>query len=294
MKIIPAVIAAILVAGCASTPLAPPGAAEARSRLTALQSDPQLANRASAAAKDADLAVREAEQPQSNPDIAKYRVYMADRKVDIAIALAKTSLAEDQRKTLAEQSNRARLDARTREADRSANQLATAKVVIAEQSAQADANRTAIDAANTSAAAAQQQAADLQRQIADLNAKQTDRGLVLALGDTLFTSGRSDLKVGATVNLDKLVRFLSHYSDRTVLIEGHTDSLGSDDYNQELSQRRADAVKVYLIDQGINAQRLTSAGRGKRDPVADNGSADGRQQNRRVDVIIANAPTAAR
>jgi outer membrane protein OmpA-like peptidoglycan-associated protein len=282
-----AAVAAILLAACASAPVAPPGSAEARAKLRALQSDPQLSTRAPAAIKDAELAVRTAEEPQPDPAIAKYRVYVADRSVDIARAEAETSLAEDQRKALVQRGDQARLDARTREADAANSQLATTRAVLAEQ-------KDATDAAQTAADAARLSAADLQRQLDEMHARPTDRGMVLTLGDTLFTSGRADLKVGATVNLDKLVAFLTNYPNRSVLIEGYTDSIGGDEYNVDLSQRRADSVKFYLVHQGIDAQRLSATGHGKSDPVADNGSADGRQQNRRVNVTIANAPVALR
>lgn len=285
--LIAAAVASILLAACVSAPVKPPGAAEARNKLTVLQSDPQLSTRAPAAIKQAELAVRAAEEPQPDPEIAKYRVYVADRSVDIATAQAQTSLAEDQRKALMQRGDQARLDARTREADAANSQLVTARAVIAEQKGQADVARTEADAARISAA-------DLQRQLDELHAKPTDRGMVLTLGDTLFTSGKSDLKVGSTVNLDRLVAFLSSYPDRDVLIEGYTDSIGSDEYNVDLSQRRADSVKSYLMHQGINSQRLSATGRGKSDPVADNASADGRQQNRRVNVTIANAPVVSR
>jgi outer membrane protein OmpA-like peptidoglycan-associated protein len=285
--LIAAAVASILLAACVSAPVKPPGAAEARNKLTVLQSDPQLSTRAPAAIKQAELAVRAAEEPQPDPEIAKFRVYVADRSVDIATAQAQTSLAEDQRKALMQRGDQARLDARTREADAANSQLVNAKAVIAEQKGQADVARTEADAARLSAA-------DLQRQLDELHAKPTDRGMVLTLGDTLFTSGKSDLKVGSTVNLDRLVAFLSSYPNRDVLIEGYTDSIGSDEYNVDLSQRRADSVKSYLMHQGINSQRLSATGRGKSDPVADNASADGRQQNRRVNVTIANAPVVSR
>jgi len=90
------------------------------------------------------------------------------------------------------------------------------------------------------------------------------------------------------------VAFLDKYPDRTVAIQGYTDSVGSEDYNQALSQRRADSVRSYLVRQGISSGRLTASGMGKADPVASNESASGRQQNRRVAVIINNPPTASR
>ena len=264
--LIAATVASVLLAACAAAPVKPDGAAEARNKLTQLQSDPNLASRAPQAIKEADTYVRAAEQPQSDAELGAYRVYMADRKVEIAKAQAETSLAEDQRAALSAQREGARLDARTREAD----------------------------AAHLAAASSEQQAAELQRQLDALQAKPTDRGLVLTLGDVLFETGRANLKAGATSNLNRLVAFLNEHPDRSVAIEGYTDSVGSEDYNQGLSERRADSVKSYLAGQGISPTRLSASGKGESDPVAANDSAAGRQQNRRVEVIISNPPAAAR
>jgi len=109
----------------------------------------------------------------------------------------------------------------------------------------------------------------------------------------LFESGRAELKPGATSNLGQLVAFLARYPSRTVAIEGHTDSVGGDDYNLGLSQRRADSVRSYLVTQGVDAARVTAVGAGEGTPVATNESAAGRQQNRRVEVIISNPALAA-
>lgn len=111
-------------------------------------------------------------------------------------------------------------------------------------------------------------------------------GLVVTLGDVLFATGQSDLKGGATSNLSQLGAFLNKYPQRTVAIEGHTDSVGKASYNQGLSQHRADAVQAYLIGQGIAPEIFTTYGMGEMMPVASNNSATGRQQNRRVEVII--------
>ena len=278
--LIAAAVTSILLAACATAPVKPDGSAEARAKLTQLQSDPNLASRAAVAIKDADAAVRVAEQPNPDKELAAHRVYLADRKVDTARALAETRFADDQRAVLAAQRDSARLDARTREADAAKGQVATA--------------RNEADAAHLAAASSEQQAAELQHQIDVLHAKPTDRGLVLTLGDVLFTTGRADLKPGATGNLNKLVAFLNEYPDRTAAIQGYTDSVGSQDYNQSLSERRADSVKSYLAGQGIGSIRLSASGRGQNDPVADNDSAAGRQQNRRVEVLISNPPAALR
>lgn len=299
--LIATVVASILLAACATAPVRPDGAAEARAKLTQLQSDPNLASRASAAIKDADLAVRAAEQPEVNKELAAHRVYLADRKVDTAKALAETRFAEDQRTAITAERDKSRLDARTREADAAKGQVETARAEGAAQKVAADQARSAADLArndaNTAqlaAASSEQQAAELQRQIDVLHAKPTDRGLVLTLGDVLFTTGKADLKPGATGNLNKLVAFLDKYPDRSVAIQGYTDSVGSEEYNQGLSERRAESVKSYLAGQGIGSTRLVASGKGRSDPVADNDSAAGRQQNRRVEVIISNPAAALR
>ena len=278
--LIAAAVASALLAACAVAPVKPDGAAEARNKLTQLQSNPNLANRAPVAVKEADAAVRAAEQPQADKELGEYLVYMADRKVEIARAQADTSFAEDQRAALSAQRDKARLDARTHEADVAEGKVATA--------------RNEAGAANLAAANSEQQAAELQRQIDALQAKPTDRGLVLTLGDVLFASGKANLLSGATGNLDKLAAFLNKYPDRTVVIEGYTDNVGSEDYNQGLSERRADSVKSYLAGQGIGALRLSALGKGESGAVADNSSATGRQQNRRVEVVISNPAAALR
>ena len=146
--------------------------------------------------------------------------------------------------------------------------------------------------AASDAAEAAANAKELQRQIEVLQAEATDRGLVLTLGDVLFATGRADLKSGGTTTLDKLVVFLNDYPNRTVAIEGHTDDVGSLEMNQTLSQHRAAAVKTYLTQHGIQSLRLTATGMGETQPIADNSTESGRQQNRRVEIIIKNPPSA--
>jgi outer membrane protein OmpA-like peptidoglycan-associated protein len=292
-------VAAALITACASAPMKPAGSAEVRGKLTRLQGNADLANRAPVAMKDADAAVRAAEMSQPDKTLARHLVFMADRKVDIAKALAETSLAEDQRTTLSQERETARLDARTHEADVANDRAAAARTDSAEQKVAADQSRVDADAARANAASSQLQTAELQKQalamqqqLADMQAKVTERGVVLTLGDVLFTTGKADLKSAAAGNLNKLVAFLGQYPNRTVLIEGYTDDIGSADYNQGLSQRRADGVKAYLAGQGVGIVRLTSLGKGESDPVGDNSSLEGRQQNRRVEVIVSNPPAA--
>lgn len=127
-----------------------------------------------------------------------------------------------------------------------------------------------------------------------LQTKVTDRGLVLTLGDALFTRGRPDLKPDATGNLNELLSLVNNYPSRAVTIEGHTAcTTGGDNYNHRLSQGRADAVQSYLIEQGVGPLRLLALGKGDSAPVAGNDSAAGREQNHRVEVIISNPPDAS-
>jgi outer membrane protein OmpA-like peptidoglycan-associated protein len=274
---------ALLVAGffvlsaCATAPKPPEAPLDSRVKLTALQSNPQLATRAPVEMKAAEAAVTAAEAPRPDGAYAAHLVLLADQKVEIARARAQSRLYEDQRTALSEQSERARLEARTLEADR----------------ARSDATAARADAASARDEVAASRAArlDLERQIAELNARETDRGLVVTLGDLLFATGKSELTGGAGPNLDKLAAFLGEYPDRTVLIEGHTDSVGSEESNYFLSQRRAESVRSYLVNRGVQANRLTTAGLGQGSPVASNDTATGRQQNRRVEVIISNATT---
>lgn len=283
--LIAAAIAATLFAGCASAPK-PAGSEQVRAKLTALQGETTLANAAPVALKDAEAAVTVAETPEKDLVLAAHRVYIADRKVETARALAETQYSEAQRTALNEKSEKARLDSRTREADRAKTDALVARAESAEQKVAAGNARSDADAALLAANASQQQAAELQRQLEILQARPTDRGLVLTLGDTLFATGRSEIKSGATVNLDRLTAFLNEYPKRTAAIEGFTDNMGSEEMNQSLSERRADSVKRYLVGQGVGSERLTSSGRGENSPVADNESAAGRQQNRRVEVVI--------
>jgi outer membrane protein OmpA-like peptidoglycan-associated protein len=299
--LIAAAVAAVLLTACASAPVEPDGAAMLRARLTALQSDPQLGSRAPLAMEQANIAVTAAEKPNTDNVSSAHLEFMADRKISIARAEAESQLAVDQRKGLTEQREAMRLQARTAEAD-AANQRANmAQANAADQQQLADAaNSRALAAqANASDQAQQADAAraateELQRQIDGLQARVTDRGLVLTLGDVLFASGAANLNPNGDTHLAKLATFLNKYTDRTALIVGYTDSIGGQDYNLGLSQRRADSVKFYLVQQGVDSGRLSASGQGMSSPVADNGSSTGRQQNRRVEVVIENSRVSAR
>ena len=257
--------ACALLAACAADAVKDPDSVRVRASLTSLEADSDLASRAPVAIHDAEIAVSSAEQPQTDQAVSAHLVYIADRRVQIARAQAQTKLDEDQRKSLSEQNAQIQLNARTNEAN-------SAELKSNDLQAQTD--------------AANRKNADLQAQLTALQAKKTDRGMVLTLGDVLFSTGRSDLKPGSVADLDRLVAFLGQASDRNVRIEGHTDSRGGQDFNQGLSQRRADSVATYLTGRGIASNRVVAVGEGFASPVATNSTEAGRQANRRVEVII--------
>jgi OmpA-OmpF porin, OOP family len=134
--------------------------------------------------------------------------------------------------------------------------------------------------------AREKQAQRLEQELADLKAKKTDRGLVVTLGDVLFDTGKATLKPGAYSTVERLAQALKEQPNRKVIIEGYTDSTGSDETNQALSERRAQAVQAALFERGVAASQISTIGKGEMNPVASNDTASGRQQNRRVELIF--------
>ncbi|MGZ5076338.1 MAG: OmpA family protein [Methylobacter sp.] len=126
-------------------------------------------------------------------------------------------------------------------------------------------------------------------EIAKLKAKKVPQGILVTLGDVLFDTGRANLKAGSLQNMYPLVEYLRNHGDTMVKIEGHTDDRGSADYNVNLSQMRAEAVRSFLINNGIAPERISAKGMGEDYPVATNATPSGRQQNRRVEVTITDA-----
>lgn len=203
---------------------------------------------------------------------------------DARIAQAHGAAKADDARVAAGQSERDRimLAARTREAENAKASAANSRAVAAVALSQRD-------QANQDAAQAQQEAAQAQAELEALKATQTPRGLVLTLGDVMFDTGRSELKSGGMRRIDQLAQFLTEHQERRVEIDGFTDSVGSDAYNEELSQRRADAVKAALVSRNVDPGRISTEGFGKAYPVASNSDSGGRQLNRRVEVVIGGA-----
>lgn len=265
---------ALAIAGCASTPKTNETLENARIIVQAAQADPKAAKYAAVDLQEAksDLALADAAfQRRDEPSIAQ-PAYMAAQNA--RLAQLKGAAKADDARVAAGQAERDSivLAARTNQVD-SANRATNA------------ANR-AKDDANRATDQATENAGRLQAEVDALKAKPTDRGLVLTLGDVLFETGSSTLSSGAGRNLDRLVQFLTDHPERLVQIDGFTDSIGTDSFNQDLSQHRADAVRYQLVSRGISSTRIATQGYGKSYPVASNSESGGRQLNRRVEVVI--------
>jgi outer membrane protein OmpA-like peptidoglycan-associated protein len=180
-------------------------------------------------------------------------------------------------------------------AAKQAQMQAEADAAAARQKAAADAQAAALQAkeqaAREDAERAHAATAALRKQLLDqlnsvLQTTDTPRGLVVNMADVLFAFGKYDLKPDAQLKLAKLAGIIQAHPGLHLAIEGHTDNVGSDETNMKLSQQRADAVRDFLINQGLAPDTVTAVGMGKADPVADNSTADGRQKNRRVEIIV--------
>jgi outer membrane protein OmpA-like peptidoglycan-associated protein len=201
----------------------------------------------------------------------------AERQTQEAAARAQAALIEQEAAQRAKaEAERARLEA----------EAARAQADVARRDAEAQA-----EAARQQAAQAERQQAQLRDQLRQqlnviLETRETARGLIVNLSDVLFDTARHDLKPGAREKLARVSGILASHPGLRIEVEGHTDSVGSDQYNQQLSERRAESVRSYLVSQNIPAATVTAAGLGETTPVATNDTAAGRQQNRRVELVV--------
>ena len=214
----------------------------------------------------------------------------ADRvKVDSDARLAASSADVDRLK----QENQANAATSASEIDR----------LKRENEAQAATSQASLDSAAQQTAQLQAEKAELRTQLlaqfnAVLQTRDTARGLIVNMSDVLFDTGKSSLRPLAREKLAKVAGIVSGHPGLKLDVEGHTDSVGGDDYNQQLSEQRGDSVRDYLTRQGMAATSVTARGFGKTQPVASNDTAEGRQQNRRVELVISGevigTPIAAR
>lgn len=304
---------ALALAACQTTPPQNPDLVAARGTLAQARSNPAVGRSGAVELERAMQAMTAAETAWAtdrNADETRHLAYIARQRAEIAIAVGTQAEADLRVQQAGAERERVRLAARSREAD-----VATANARVAQadaKTAQADAKTAqasavaAQDAAQTSRNEAQlsreqadaarllalqqaDRAAALERDLQELKGRSTERGMVVTLGDVLFDTGRATLQPGAQRSVEQLVQVLTRHPERRVLIEGFTDSVGGEEMNLQLSRRRAETFQQQLMNGGIAADRIEVRAWGEANPVADNSTAAGRQQNRRVEVLFSDA-----
>jgi outer membrane protein OmpA-like peptidoglycan-associated protein len=253
-------VAAVLSA-CASAPQRNDQLEQARAEVQTLAADPMAQQAASRDLDQARASLNQADsafQQKRPPEHVNQLAYLALRHAQAGEARISESRARQQVAKAQEERNAIQLHAREHETQ----------------------------AAKAEAATARNELASARQELNDLQAKQTDRGMVMTLSDVLFDTGKATLKPGAARDLDRLAQALKDNQSTRVKIEGYTDAVGSDSYNQELSERRARAVADALQSRGVPADRYQVEGLGKEFPVATNDTPAGRQQNRRVEIVF--------
>lgn len=312
---------ALCLSACATAPRKDLALERVKSQLEALKADEELAGYAALALGEAERALRTAEQATGDDTYRFHLVYMADRRIQVARAMAQreqleqtldelnarrnamlvkaSQLETDQARAEAEQA-RMMFAASAEEAERQRREKEEAQQIGAEsaRSAQmameeaaqarrlAESSASEADLARREAELASQQVNTLKRQLENLQLRQTESGVVVTLGDVLFDTGQATLLDSAKSSLAEVVDLLQTEPDKLIRIEGHTDSVGSSESNLALSEQRAASVRTALINLGVAENRVTSIGLGEDFPIASNEDADGRARNRRVDVIL--------
>jgi outer membrane protein OmpA-like peptidoglycan-associated protein len=292
-------VAAAALTACAVPP----------SRNTALDDATASYDRAAADAavvRSAPLELRKAQQALEraaaaqrkgdDPTAVEHYAYLARQRTETALQSSRIAQADLAVADASRQRDSILIDSRTREAKAQGALADKAQLDAAAQRTQTDAARKLADerlvdtrSSQAEAVSAQARAKSAEEQLAEMKAKPTDRGMVLTLGDVLFDTGRAELNPGAVQPLDQLAQFMKEHPQRTVAIEGYTDSVGGDSLNRALSEKRANAVKSGLTDRGIAGSRVSARGMGDASPVASNDTAAGRQHNRRVEIVLSNA-----
>lgn len=211
--------------------------------------------------------------------------YVADRRAQVAEARGNAMQAsQQQQQTLGRMH-----DAETVQVKATSAQLGRANMQIALQGQAMQTQNTQLENERARTAEAEKRAAQAASDLAAFaSVKQEKRGMVITLsGSVLFASNRSDLLPSAQAKLNDVATALTKQdAESKIVVEGHTDSQGDAGYNQELSQRRAQSVRDYLVSRGIASDRVTSEGFGLSRPVADNSSPEGRANNRRVEIVV--------
>lgn len=265
------------LAGCAGTPQPDAALTQAQGQVAAAANDAHVVALAQPELQKAQAALQQSEAALRNDDMTAvdHYAYLATRYAATAEQMAKLKQAQQA----------------------VANAPAARNAALAEtargQAAQAQAEASAARSEAQESRQQQQQAAEreqqMKREIAALQAKQTPEGLVVTPRDILFRPGSAELQPGGEASVQRIAEFLRGNPDRKVLVEGFTDSTGTAAENQQLSEQRADAVRLALANDGVDAARIEIRGMGAAQPIASNDSRSGRLINRRVRIVISNA-----
>ena len=283
-------LAAILATGCATTPDSDDRVERLRAEYNTVASIAEAERYAPVKLKEAEESLERLERMVNNnakPEDVNHQIYLTQKKLRTAEYTARMKEADRYIADAENKRNNLIIDARTREA-----QQARADALAMSQQAQLAAERARLAEERASEAEAYAnrmatRAQSLENEVQNLSTQQTERGLVLTLGNILFEFDQAVIKPGSARTLERVAEFLNEYPDRKVMIEGFTDNTGSDGYNEDLSDRRARAVKSKLVSSGVAAERVNTRGYGEQHPVASNDSEAGRLQNRRVEIVIA-------
>jgi outer membrane protein OmpA-like peptidoglycan-associated protein len=283
--------AAVLATACATAPMTTPTLDQARADFVSANNNPQVAQYAPLEFKQAsdalDQANAAAARRESLNDVDRL-AYVAKQRVATAVEVARAKAAEADIANASRERDQVRLAARTAEADRAKREAEAAQAQAAQAQAQAQAAQQQAAAAQQQNAALAQRAAVLEALLVELQAVKTERGYVVTIGDVLFATNQATLTPNGMSTLRKLADVMAQNPNRTVLVEGFTDSTGSSSYNQELSQRRAEAVASALGSLGVPRDRIAMKAYGEAFPVAPNDTASNRQLNRRVEIVLSN------
>lgn len=254
----------LLLAGCASTSEPSEQLQSARQANQDIRNDEEASRSATESLERSNRALEEAERLLSDGadmDRVDHHAYLAEKYALVA----------------SEQAERARLQSQIEDAKQKRQEM---RLKIEQAKA---------EQAQRKARQAQREAEELKSRLSDLQAKQTERGIVLTLGDVLFDFDEASLKPGGERAAERVAEFMQEYPDRRIRVEGYTDSSGPESYNQKLSEQRAQSVKEAIVDQGIDSSRVVTQGYGESYPVASNENPGGRQRNRRVEIVISDA-----
>jgi outer membrane protein OmpA-like peptidoglycan-associated protein len=279
----------VVMFGCATAP--PAELVSARTKYAQAAASPEgkaapvELHKASVALDRAEQSFAAREKPETR-DFA----YVAERKTETAQAAGSAALAEGERQAaeaVYDKKQGQLLEGARSDLGKTREQLAESGRTQQAMATDLNVERTARAEADNKAAASKQEAAAANQALAKLAAKEEQRGLVITLsGSVLFATNQSALLPGAQTRLDDVAGALMGATERSVLVEGHTDSRGARDANLALSLRRAEAVRSHLVSRGYPAEKIQARGIGQERPVAENGTAEGRANNRRVEIVV--------